>query len=700
MKKEQLTSLLDSLTVKEKVGQLVQLTADHFDSEAEITGPYAKYNLTDEQKYSAGTIIGAGSAESAYKIQKEYLERTAHKIPLLFMADVIHGSHTIFPVPIGMASSFNPELTKFAAEQSAREAGNTGVQVTFSPMADLARDARWGRNMESNGEDPYLNKKITESYVKGYQGDSLTADSKLISCVKHFAGYGLVESGREYNYVDLSPRMLHEIHYPAYKAAIDAGAGMVMSAFNTIDSIPATVNKQLLTNDLRGKLGFEGIVISDWGAITEVIQHKLADNFKDCAKLAIDAGIDIDMMSFAYITELENLIEDGTIDIERIDELVMNILNIKNAYGLFENPFKNLDPETDKLIGYDEIVQATKVVADESIVLLKNNGMLPLQDQKFNIYGRKVDSKDYHGPWSWQGQSKFTKSLKEVYADEKNVNYVDYNGSYFEQQSFDFSENVVFFAGENSWESGEAKSKTDIKLKDEEVNAIVRLSNAGKKITLVVFAGRPLDLSAVDKLCDAIIYAWFPGTCAAKSLKDIIDGTVNPSGKLAMSLPRSVGQCPIYYNNFPTGRPYEGAEESYVTKYIDNSHYPLYSFGHGLSYSMPIIEHIDMKSTKTAAEDLEITVTVTNTNNIAGKEVLQVYINDLVASVIRPRKELKAFTKFEIGPNETKDIKITVDSQEFGYIGSDLEHRIDNGEFEIHVGFNSIDTEVVKVTIK
>lgn len=700
MKLLELEKLLSDLSVSEKVGQLVQLTADHFDTNAEITGPYAKYNLSDKQKFNIGSIIGASNAKSAYDIQKEYLQRSKHKIPLLFMADVIHGSHTIFPVPIGMASTFNPELTKYAAEQSAREAANTGVQVTFSPMADLARDARWGRNMESNGEDPYLNKKITESYVKGYQGENLSADSTLISCVKHFAGYGLVEGGREYNYVDLSTRVLYENHYPAYKAAIDAGAGMVMSAFNTIDSIPATVNKQLLNDDLRSKLGFNGIVISDWGAITEVINHKLAANFKECAKLATEAGIDIDMMSFAYITELENLVNDKIVDIKRIDELVMNVLKIKNDYGLFENPFKNLDPSRDQLIGYEEIMKATKTVADESIILLKNKGMLPLSNQKFNIYGRKLDTRDYHGPWSWQGQEKFTSSLKEVYASDEKVNYVEYNGSYYEEQAFDFSDNVVFFAGENSWESGEAKSKTNIQLKDEEIKIIERLSNSGKNITLVVFAGRPLDLSAVDKLCDAVIYAWFPGTCAAESLRDIINGTINPSGKLAMSLPRSVGQCPIYYNNYPTGRPYEGAEESYVTKYIDNSHYPLYSFGHGLNYSNIKVENIEMVSTKDINENLEILVTVSNNSKVAGKEVLQVYINDLVASVIRPSKELKAFTKFEIGDYETKEIKIVVDKEGFGYIGNDLKHRIDEGEFDVHIGFNSIDTSVVKLHIK
>lgn len=699
MKNIDINKLIATLTIEEKVGQLVQLTADHFIGEAEITGPYAKYNLSDEQKYYAGSIIGAPDATNAYEIQKTYLEKSNHKIPLLFMADVIHGSHSIFPVPLGAASSFNPKLINDIAKYSSIEAANTGVQVTFSPMADLARDARWGRNMESNGEDPYLNKVLTSEYVKGYQGNQLDSNSTLVSCVKHFAGYGMVESGREYNYSDLSERVLNEMHYPSYKAAIDSGAGMVMSAFNTIDCIPATVNRKLLTDDLRGKLGFDGIVISDWGAVTETINHKLADSFEGCAKLAVDAGIDIDMMSFAYILELVELVKKGEIEESRIDELVYNVIKIKKDYGLFENPYKNLDPKKDKEIGLKTVLDKTKEVADESIVLLKNDGMLPLKDEKYCIYGRKVDSKDYMGPWSWQGKTEYISSIKDVFAKDENCQIIDYNGANFEQQIFDHSKKIVLFMGENSWESGEAKSKTNIKLKIEEIDIIKRLKMAGKEITLVVFAGRPLDLSDVDMLCDSIIYAWFPGSRAAEALYDIITGVVNPSGKLAMSLPKSVGQCPIYYNNYPTGRPYEKAEEAYVTKYIDESHYPLYSFGHGLSYSDVVIKEVQMSETKGLNDNLELTVVVENESNIAGKEVLQVYLNDLVASVVRPRKELKAFTKFEIGAGETKIINITVDSKEFGYINQNIEHTIDKGKFEVMVGFNSedIETKIVEI---
>lgn len=699
MNKTEIKELIKKLTIEEKVGQLVQLTADHYMGEAEITGPYAKYNLEEEKVYMAGTIIGAPDATHAYEIQKTYLEKSKHKIPLLFMADVIHGSHSIFPVPIGAASSFNPKLINDIAKFSAIEAGNTGVQVTFSPMADLARDARWGRNMESNGEDPYLNKVLTNEYVKGYQGECLNKESKLISCVKHFAGYGMVESGREYNYSDLSERALNEFHYPSYKSAIDAGAGMVMSSFNTIDCIPATVNKKLLTNDLRGKLGFDGVVISDWGAVTETINHKLADNFADCAKLAIDAGIDIDMMSFAYVLELAELVKSGQIKEERIDELVFNVLKVKADYGLFENPYKNLDPSKDKEIGSKEILDKTKEVADESIILLKNNGILPLTDEKYCIYGRKVDSKDYMGPWSWQGQKSYINSIKDVFSKDSEVSVIDYYTGSVEYQAFDHSNKVVLFMGEDACESGEAKSKTNIKLKVEEVETIKKLKLAGKEIVLVLFAGRPLDLSEVDYMCDAIVYAWFPGTRAAESLYDIISGKVNPSAKLPMSLPRSVGQCPIYYNNYPTGRPYEKAEEAYVTKYIDESHYPLYSFGHGLSYSDIVIKEIKVADTKGLNDDLELIVVVENKSDIAGKEVLQVYINDLVASVTRPRKELKAFTKFEIGGNETKVVNIAVDSKEFGYINQYIEHTIDRGKFEVMVGFNSEDVETKIVEI-
>lgn len=695
----ELKKIISQLSLDEKIGQLVQLTADHFMGEAEITGPYAKYNLDEEKVYTAGSIIGAPNAKHAFEIQKNYLEKSRHKIPLLFMADIIHGSHSIFPVPVGAASSFNPKLINDIAKYSAIEAGNTGVQVTFSPMADLARDARWGRNMETSGEDPYLSKVLTAEYVKGYQGKSLSADSKLISCVKHFAGYGMVESGRDYNYSDLSERALNEFHYPAYKAAIDAGAGMVMSAFNTIDGIPATVNKKLLYNDLRVKLGFEGIIISDWAAITENINHKLAANFADCAKLAINAGIDIDMMSFAYVLELADLVKSGEIEESRIDELVLNVLKIKNDYGLFENPYKNLDPNKDKEIGTAEILAKTKEAADESIVLLKNNGILPLSNEKYCVYGRKVNSKDYMGPWSWQGQKSYVNSIEDIFKKNNNVNIVDYYTGSVEYQAFDFSRKVVLFMGEDSCESGEAKSKTNIKLKKEEVETIKRLKAADKQLVLVLFAGRPLDITEISHLCDAIIYAWFPGTRAAESLYDIITGNVNPSGKLPMSLPRSVGQCPIYYNNYPTGRPYEKAEEAYVTKYIDESHYPLYSFGHGLNYSNIVINNIGIAETKGINDDLEICVTVENKSHVSGKEVIQIYLNDMVASVVRPRKELKAFKKFEIKGGETKIIKITVDNKEFGYINQFIEHTIDKGKFEVMIGFSSEDVETNIVEI-
>ncbi|WOO89607.1 glycoside hydrolase family 3 N-terminal domain-containing protein [Mollicutes bacterium LVI A0078] len=683
-----LEQILKTLTVEEKVGQLVQLAGVYYINQSEITGPLAKFDITDTHKYTAGSIIGVNNAKDAYQIQKEYLENCRHKIPLLFMADVIHGSHTMYPVPLGMSCSFNPELIENMARNSAKEAAATGVQVTFSPMADLARDARWGRNMETNGEDPYLNKVLSSSYVKGYQGEKLSAESELISCVKHFAGYGLVEAGREYNYVDLSKRVLNEFHYPAYKSAIDSGAKMVMSAFNTIESIPATANEDLLKNDLRKKLGFDGVVISDWAAVTELINHKLAADFKDAARQCANAGVDIDMMSMAYLTELEDLIQTGEVDIKLIDEMVMNVLKLKKDYGLFTDPFKNLIDKSDDVIGCEELVADAKKAADESIVLLKNdNNILPLSN-KYAIVGHHVTSRDYNGPWSWQGDITKNESIKVVFSKDSNVTIVEEASKIIDIQDYEYVDTVVVFVGEKSNESGEAKSKTNIKLNVNEIEMIKSLKLIGKKVITVVFAGRPLDISDIDMYCDAIVYAWFPGSMAAQSLYDILTGRVNPSAKLSMSLPRNVGQCPIYYNSYSTGRPLSKAIDTYVSKYIDQANTPLYTFGSGLTYSNVQVKRVDFSDSIIVGDDLIIKVELENNSKHEAKEVIQVYINDLVASVIRPDNELKAFRKVTVDANSTATYEVKVDSFEFGYIGSDLNHRIDTGEFEVKVGLS------------
>lgn len=687
-----LQEILNSLSIEEKVGQLVQLAGVYYINQSEITGPLAKFDITDTHKFTAGSIIGVNNAKDAYAIQTEYLEKSRHKIPLLFMADVIHGSHTMYPIPLGMACSFNPELIEGMARNSAKEAAATGVQVTFSPMADLARDARWGRNMETNGEDPYLNKVLSSSYVKGYQGNTLSSKSELISCVKHFAGYGLVEAGREYNYVDISKRVLNEYHYPAYKSAIDSGAKMVMSAFNTIESIPATANEGLLKSDLREKLGFDGVVISDWAAVTELINHKLAADFKDAAKQCANAGVDIDMMSMAYLTELETLINNGEVDIKLIDEMVMNVLKLKKDYGLFEDPFKNLIDKSEQVVGNEELLINAKQVADESIVLLKNNeNVLPLTS-KYAIVGHHVTSRDYNGPWSWQGDISKNESIKEVFSANPNVTVIEEATKIIDIQDYEYIDTVVAFVGEKSNESGEAKSKTDIKLNSNEIELIKTLKMIGKKVITVVFAGRPLDIADIEMYSDAIVYAWFSGTKAAQSIYDILTGVVNPSAKLTMSFPRAVGQCPIYYNSYSTGRPLSKAIDTYVSKYIDQSNSPLYTFGDGLTYSDVKVTNVDLKESLSIGQDLTIKVELKNSSSMEAKEVIQVYINDLVASVIRPDNELKAFKKVNIAANTTTSYEITVNGNEFGFIGSDLEHRIEAGEFEIKVGLNMTDT--------
>ncbi len=673
-----LNELLSSLTLEEKVGQLVQLAGVYYDTSSEITGPLANFEITDTQKYTAGSIIGVSSAKEAYNIQKEYLEKSSHKIPLLFMADVIHGSKTIFPIPLGASSSFNPSLIEKMAKYSAIEAANMGVQVTFSPMADLARDARWGRNMETNGEDPYLNKVLTSSYVRGYQGGELSSDSLLISCVKHFAAYGLVDAGREYNTVDLSKRLLLEQHYPAYESAIKSGSKMVMSAFNTIDSVPVTANKKVLDDDLRNMLGFDGVVISDWAAITELINHRVAMDSKDSAKLSIDATVDIDMMSMAYKDHLVELVNEGVVSMELIDNSVKRILEIKKAYGLFDNPFKNL--EFDENFNVD-INQVAKEVALESIVLLKNkNNILPMT-KNYKVYGKHVSSSDYHGPWSWQGDINDTKSIESKFGDK----VVEYRGSDFDLQFFSDVDNVILFIGETSFESGEAKSKTDIRLSKTDVEIIKKLKFAGKNVVACIFAGRPLDLSEINDLCDGIIYAWFPGSEAASAIYDLITGVSNFSAKLSMSLPRTTGQCPIYYNDYPTGRPFDKAIDTYVSKYIDTLNSPLYTFSDGLTYSNVTITDATAKPNK---DHIVITCNLENHSDYDCMEVIQVYVKDCISTVIKPERELKAFKKVRIAKNTKSTFEFNLNLEELKLVNNNEQWILEDGDFELYIGLN------------
>lgn len=716
MNKKELVSLVKNMTIDEKIGQLQQLTGNFYtDSEAEITGPLNESGLTTEMVANAGSVLGLSGAEELIGIQRDYLESSRLKIPLLFMADIIHGYRTIFPIPLGLASSWDPILMKETAEVAAKESALSGLHVTFSPMVDLVRDPRWGRVMESTGEDPLLNRQFAKAAVEGYQGEDLRNDlNRIAACVKHFAAYGAPEGGREYNTVDMSERMLRDMYLPSYKAAIDAGSKLVMTAFNTVDSIPATANKKLNRDILRDEFGFDGVLISDWAAIKEVIAHGVAGNDKEAAKLALEAGVDIEMMTFCYQHFLKDLLAEDLVSIDLVDEAVLRILELKEDLGLFENPYRGANAEAEeRWVFSQEHQDVAERAAKESIVLLKNNQQaLPIsKTEKLALIGPFVDNGEILGTWSWKGNPKETETIKTIFeqepkkieasyvpmADVNNLTKEELNGAINVAQKAD---KLVLLLGENFMMSGEASSRTNLQLPQAQLDLIAALAELNKPMILVLFNGRPLELTAIEPQFEAIIEAWFPGTKGAKALHDILFGKVNPSGRLTMSFPRNVGQVPIYYNHFNTGRPidYDDLENKYVSKYLDVANTPLYPFGYGLSYSNCSYGTLaSTKETYRMSEKIEISLDVTNNGNRAAKETVQLYTRDIVGQVVRPVKELKGYHKIDLAPNETKKISFTLDSNDLAYVHSDLTLTTDSGEFEIMVGPNSEEVQTILI---
>lgn len=693
MTKEQLNNLLSQMTIEEKIGQLVQLTTEYFNESGEITGPLANLDITEEQVNNCGSVIGAHGAKVTRSIQEQYLAKSRLKIPLVFMSDIVHGSNTIFPSPLGLSSSFNPENAKICSQVAAKEACVQGHHVTFAPMVDLARDARWGRNMETTGEDPYLNSLYARAFVEGFQGNSLTDENTIAACVKHFAAYGMVLAGREYNMVDLSERFLREWHFPSYRAGIDAGSAMVMTSFNTVNSVPATGNKWLMNDVLRGEMGFDGAVISDWGAVKEQLEHRTAANEKEAAIKALNAGCDMEMMTPCYYHTLKEAYENGEVSMELIDTSVMRMLELKNKLGLFENPYRFGDEAAEKTVLLsDEFKSLAKKVSDESIVLLKNNGVLPLENANVVLTGPLSDSNDLMGPWSWQGRFEDVVKVKDALSE---AHYIETSRLTNAQISY-LSGTVIYVGGEYGNESGEAHSKTNIDLSENQVNDIKRLKAQGLKVVLVLFNGRPLALREILNDVDAIVECWHLGTMAGSCVRDVLLGKVNPSGKLTMSFPYNTGQCPIFYNDFPTGRPLNSNYFDYVSKYEDAPNTPLFSFGHGLNYSD--IKITDIKYSSTILEDeIKVDVTLTNTGR-TGVEVVQLYVKDLAADVIRPNKELKAFNRVEVKDTAAVTLKITKDM--LMYYNDQCEFKYDAGQFEIMIGLNSIDIASTIIVVK
>ena len=701
-------TLLKELTIDEKIGQLMQLAPFFFigDLKKEVYGPIQALGLKEEEVFLSGSVLGIGSASEMRRVQEAYLAKSRHKIPLIFMADIIHGYKTIFPVPLAMASSFNPDLVQKAARISALEAQTAGIHVTFSPMADLSRDPRWGRVVEGFGEDPYLNQVFAKAMVLGYQHDGIEKVGNLASCVKHFAAYGASEAGRDYNTVDMSRLNLHQYYLSGYKAAIDAGARLVMTSFNILEGIPATQNKYLLRDLLKTQWQFDGVVISDYDSLRQTIEHGTSENDYEAAKKAILAGLDIEMATSSYVLNLKKLIENKEVPMELLDDALYRVLKLKEDLGLFDNPFKGADEQKEREFVLSKENKAFALeVAKESMVLLKNESVLPLKKtQKIALLGEYSKNTHTIGPWSWHGRGEDCTPLYQAFSKYTKPHLVsDSNDltqlSVSQYQALLESDVVLIAVGEHSIESGEAHSKTNITLKPNDLKLIDSVSKLGKKIVLVLYHGRPLVLTDVEVKVDAILDTFFLGTMAQEAITETLFGFNNPSGKLTMSYPRSVGQIPIYYNYLNTGRPFKNDGNPFTSFYLDEKNTPLYPFGYGLSYSSFELSNYQLsKQIIRESEPILVSIDVENTSLIDGYETVQLYIRDYAAEVARPVQELKQFKKVFVKAKSKQTVTFTLTVEDLVYVHSDLSIYADHGRFSIQVGNASNSVHVADIT--
>ncbi len=700
-------SLLSKMTLEEKIGQLNQLSYDNGSGFAEKV-----------KSGEIGSILNIVDPNAINELQKIAVEQSRLGIPLIIGRDVIHGFKTIFPIPIGQAASFNPEIAEKGAAISAAEARSMGIHWTFAPMLDISRDPRWGRLAEGLGEDPYLGSIMGSAMVRGYQGEKLSNNTSIAACVKHFVAYGAAEGGRDYNSTNIPPHLMRNVYLAPFKAAVDAGAATLMTSFNDNDGIPGTANKYLLTNMLRGEWKFDGFVVSDWASVNEMIAHGFCADLKEGALKAANAGLEMDMVSEAYVKHLPELIKEGKVSKKTVDNAVRNILRIKFRLGLFENPYVDLaQPSAMYAV---ESLHAAKIAAEQSAVLLKNNGVLPLSSKvkTIAVVGPMADAPhDQLGTWIFDGEKEHTvtpvAALKEMYGDkvkvlhEKGTSYsrdkskVGFSKAVNAARSADV---VVAIVGEESILSGEAHSLADLNLKGAQKELIAEMKKTGKPLVIVVMAGRPLTIQDELNAADALLYYFHPGTMGGPALADLLFGKVVPSGKLPMTFPKYVGQIPMYYNHNMTGRPANKTETliddipleagqtslGNTSYYLDAGFDPLFPFGYGLSYTT--FEYANLQLSKSAikmGEKLEITATLKNTGKYDATEVAQLYVRDLVGSVIRPVKELKGFQRVALKAGESTDVTFSITSNDLAFYGIDMKNAAEAGEFKVWVGGNS-----------
>lgn len=702
-------ALLKEMTLEEKIGQMNQ-----------ISPPNDLSQIVDlVKKGEVGSVLNLVDPEAINALQQIAMEETRMKIPLIVGRDVIHGFKTIFPIPLGQAASFNPQLVEEGARVAAVEAASQGVHWTFAPMIDIARDPRWGRIAESLGEDTYLTSTLGVAMIKGFQGDDLSDPASIAACPKHFVGYGAAESGKDYNSTFIPERTLRNVYLPPFKAAVDAGAATFMTSFNDNDGIPSTGNRFILDQLLRKEWNFKGFVVSDWASVSEMINHGFAKDGKEAAMKAINAGVDMDMVSYTYVTHVKELLNEKKITMRTIDDAVRNILRIKIKLGLFENPY--VDISSSSVLYAEEHLQKAKEAAVQSAILLKNdNGTLPLNEsiKTIAVVGPMADAPhDQLGTWIFDGDKKYTqtplKALQAEYGDKVRILYAP--GTTYSRDTRTegiaaavnasrSADVVLAFVGEESILSGEAHSLTNLDLQGAQSELIAAVAKTGKPVVTIVMAGRPLTIGRDVEVSKAVLYNFHPGTMGGPAIADLLFGKAVPSGKLPVTFPKVVGQIPMYHSHNNTGRPYQGNEtmlqdiplEAGQTSlgntsfHLDAGFAPLYPFGYGLSYSTFSYTNLRISADKLqATETLTILADITNTGQYDATEVAQLYVQDCYGSVTRPVKELKDFTRIFLKAGETKTVTFTLPMEKLAYYNLDMNYAVEAGEFKLWVGPNS-----------
>jgi beta-glucosidase len=729
-----INDLMGKMTLDEKLGQLNLPASGDI-----ITGAGSNNNIAEKIKQGkVGGLFNIKSVEKIRDVQKIAVEQSRLKIPLIFGMDVIHGYQTVFPIPLGMSCSWDMALIEKSARIAAQEASADGICWTFSPMVDIARDPRWGRMSEGSGEDPYLGSQIAQAMVKGYQGDDLRKNNTIMACVKHFALYGAAEAGRDYNTTDMSRIRMYNEYLPPYKAAIDAGAGSIMSSFNEIDGVPASGNKWLMTDLLRKEWGFNGFVVTDYTAILEMTDHGLG-NLKEVSALALHAGIDMDMVSDGFLTTLKQSLDERKVTRQEIDQACRRILEAKYKLGLFEDPYRYCDSNRSKTeIFTPENRLVARETAAQTFVLLKNeNQLLPLQEKgTIALIGPLADNRE-NMPGTWSVAGDFAKSVsvldglknavgtkaKVLYAKGTNVvsdPKLDARISIFGKPTkwdnrsqkemiaeavavAGRSDVIVAAVGESAEMSGESSSRSDINLPENQKDLLKALLATGKPVVMVLFNGRPMTISWEKANVPAILNVWFGGTEAGNAIADVLLGKVNPSGKLTATFPQNVGQIPIYYNHKNTGRPLANGKwfQKFRSNYLDVSNEPLFPFGFGLSYTKFDYKNLKLSNSKLTKDGtLTVSVELTNSGNYDGAEVVQLYIRDLVGSVTRPVKELKGFQKIFLKKGETRTVEFTLTEKDLRFYNGNLQLVSEPGDFKVFVGTNSDDVLEAPFTLK